>query len=114
MSSPLPNFPANLLITSFTRNQAANRPIIFGILAVATIQMLLVIVGPYADGTWYLPAGDKGLFVHCGAWATIITDPLLMISSASAYEQFRYAITKRWSRLSEQDLRVDKWSVCLG
>ena len=86
MHSPQPDFPVNLLIISFTRDRIANRPIVFGILAVAFIQARLVNVSSYIDGTWHLPAGDKGLFVHYGAWATIITDPLLMISSAYAYQ----------------------------
>jgi hypothetical protein len=41
------------------------------------------------DDTWHLQHGGKGFFDHYGVWAILIADPLLVISTAFAWYQFR-------------------------
>jgi hypothetical protein len=101
-------FPVYLIFRTFSRSGAINWPILGGILSVATLQMALVILGSYIDGTWRMPGGAKGLLDHYGAWATIVTDPLIMISTAYAYWQFSVAMCALPTSRAPENVRATR------
>jgi nitrogen fixation-related uncharacterized protein len=62
------------------------------ILGVALAQAAAVALASWWDGTWFLSDKGKGLFQHYGAWAILITDPLLLIASGFLDRQFCVAM----------------------
>jgi hypothetical protein len=90
----LPRFlvPLYVLTDWFPPQRAPNPAITASVFSAAVVLILLVAAGAYFDRAWILPPPSKGLAVHYGAWATLITDPLLAMSVAYAYRQFRIAL----------------------
>src|ERR1044072_6497696 len=101
-------FPVQLIIAGFRRNRAPNITIVAVIGAIAVAQALLIAAGAYVDDTWRLSGDAKGLLVHYGAWATIITDPLLVLAAAYAYRQFRFAFATV-PVASKENLAKSRW-----
>jgi hypothetical protein len=94
------------MLTSFSLN------VVSGVAAAflgAYVAVILV-------GLWYvyLTGSNFGLtqFKITSALLTSIVGAVLAVSTYPAIERRWQA--KRWSRLSEQFFRVDKWSVCRG
>lgn len=85
-------FPVFLTLAGFSRRGSINTAIATAVVGVACFQSGLVIACSYLDGTWILESPAKGLFAHYGAWATIVTDPLLLLTTAFAYRQFQNAM----------------------
>jgi hypothetical protein len=85
-------FPVRLLLSGFSRRGYPSPSIIVGFFLFSLFQTGLVIAGSYLDGTFHLEHGGKGFLEHYGVWAILITDPLLMISTAFAWYQFRATI----------------------
>jgi hypothetical protein len=83
--------PVELILSGFSRRGAPNFFVVFGVLIFSLFQIGLVILSSYLDGTWWMLKGDKGLFVHYGEWAILISDPLLLVSASFAWHQFRIA-----------------------
>lgn len=69
-----------------------NWTIALAIFGVALAQALGVLIASASDGTWLLPNNGKGFFQHYGAWAILITDPLLLVASGFLDWQFCVAI----------------------
>jgi hypothetical protein len=90
----LPRFlvPLYVLTDWFPLQRALNPVITASVFSAAVALILIVAAGAYFDRTWLLPPPSKGLAVHYGAWATLVTDPLLAMSVAYAYRQFRTAL----------------------
>ena len=84
-------FPVQLIFSGFSHRGKPRRDVIFGVFAFSAFQAALVLVGSYIDGTWWMSNGGKGLSVHYGEWAILISDPLLLISASFAWYQFRVA-----------------------
>ena len=82
-------FPVHLILFGFSRRGYPTLSIIFGFLLFGLFQAGLVIMGSYLDNTWHLEHGGKGFLEHYGVWAILIADPLLMVSTAFAWYQFR-------------------------
>jgi hypothetical protein len=61
-------------------------------MAVAVAQAAAVGVASWADGAWYLEKG-KGLAQHYGAWAILVTDPLLLAATGFLDRQFMVTMT---------------------
>src|ERR1700730_1336318 len=80
-------------IRGFARNGAPNWRWICVAIAFGLAQICAIVAATYADGSWYLHERDRGLFEHYGAWALLVTDPLLLISASYAYRQFRIAMS---------------------
>src|SRR5262245_52746516 len=68
------------------------------ILVVSGAQIAAVLIAAWLDNSWFLgPAdqlqkGGKGLLEHYGAWAILVTDPLLLIASGFLDRQFCVAM----------------------
>lgn len=82
-------FPVTLILIGFSRRGEASVPVMVGLGLFSLFQVALVLGGSYMDGTWRLPNGGKGLLDHYGVWAILIADPLLIVSTAYAWYQFR-------------------------
>jgi hypothetical protein len=71
-----------------------NWRLVSSLLAVAAIQIAAVLLGCWLDNSWYLPAEHgfpqvgRGFLQHYGAWAILITDPLLLAASGFLDRQF--------------------------
>jgi hypothetical protein len=63
-------------------------------LAIASAQAAAVAMTSWLDGSWFLSEGNgfssegKGFSQHYGAWAILITDPLLLLASGFLDRQF--------------------------
>jgi hypothetical protein len=77
------------ILVGFSRRGNPSLAIIVGFLLFSLFQAGLVAMGSYWDDTWHLQHGGKGFLDHYGVWAILIADPLLMISTAFAWYQFR-------------------------
>jgi hypothetical protein len=82
-------FPVTLVLIGFSRRGEPSAPVMVGLGLFSLFQAALVLGGSYMDGTWHLPNGGKGLLDHYGVWAILIADPLLIVSAAYAWYQFR-------------------------
>jgi hypothetical protein len=64
------------------------------IFTVAAIQIAAVLLGCWLDNSWFLPSehgfpqAGRGFLQHYGAWAILITDPLLLVASGFLDRQF--------------------------
>ncbi|WP_394706580.1 hypothetical protein [uncultured Cohaesibacter sp.] len=72
----------------------------------ALLQTGTIALGSYVDDTWVLPGVGKGLSEHYGVWAILISDPILLISTGFAYQQFRLALRTLPCRGSEDADRI--------
>ena len=61
------------------------------ILIVAALQLFTVVVASWLNHSMTL-GGGKGLLQHYGAWAILLTDPLLLIASGFLDRQFCVAM----------------------
>jgi hypothetical protein len=82
-------FPVDLILVGFFRRGYASLPIIVGLLLFSLFQASLVVACSYLDNTWHLPHGGKGFLDHYGVWAILAADPLVVISTALAWDQFK-------------------------
>ena len=83
------NFPLQLIIRGFAALGNPNWAIVRLIIGVGALQVAVVALASYVDGTWWLDGVGDGLLEHYGVWAILVTDPLLLISAAFAYRRFR-------------------------
>jgi hypothetical protein len=83
--------PIELIFLGFSRRGAPNVAVICGVSGFSAFQIGLVLLGSYLDGTLRMSGDDKGLLVHYGVWAILISDPLLLISASFAWYQFQIA-----------------------
>ena len=55
------------------------------VLAVAAMQSAGVFAGSHVGGTRFLPDVGDGFLEHYAVWATLVSDPLLVIAAGLAY-----------------------------
>ncbi|MEJ0041963.1 MAG: hypothetical protein WDM81_07005 [Rhizomicrobium sp.] len=64
---------------------------VLSIIATAVVQAAVVGLAAWFSGAWWI-SGGVGFSRHYGAWAILVTDPLLLIASGFAHKQFRFAM----------------------
>lgn len=62
------------------------------VVAGGVAQVAAIIACSYWEGTLFLPGHGKGLFQHYGAWAVLISDPVLLVAAGWAAYRFRIAM----------------------
>jgi hypothetical protein len=107
--------PLQLATRTFLRGGKLNIVLIGSLVLVGGAQIVALLIAASLDGTLWLPAPDKGLMQHYGAWAMLLSDPLCLIAAGYAYSRFRAAFLsaplqpdvvtrRRWLRLVRRQL----------
>jgi hypothetical protein len=91
MSPPRFILPVYVLTDWFPLRGSVRRSVTASVYLLTAVLILSVAIGAYLDHTWFLAPPAKGLAAHYGAWAGLITDPLLAMAVAYSYRQFQIA-----------------------
>lgn len=81
--------PLRLATRTFRSRGHINAPFVLVLSAFGIAQIAIVTLCSYIDGTWYLPGSARGLLQHYGAWAILVSDPLLLVAAGYAYYRLR-------------------------
>lgn len=84
--------PLNLSFQVFRPRGRINWQLVAGILITGALQAGLVASIAWANGAWHIGDSGKGFSQHYGAWAILITDPILLLASGLVHHQFRLAM----------------------
>ncbi len=91
--------PIRLVLRIFRKNGLLNVSWAAALAAVTVAQIAAVLVATYHERTWHLRSPGRGLFDHYGAWAILISDPLLVMAVGYAF----HAFTRTFSSLPARD-----------
>jgi hypothetical protein len=83
--------PVYVLTDWFPLRGSVRRSVTASVFLLTATLLIGLVTGAYLDDTWLLTPPAKGLAVHYGAWAGLITDPLLVMAVAYSYRQFQVA-----------------------
>ena len=81
--------PLRLVTRLIGSRGRVNIPLLTAIIAVAALQILAVFLSAFADSTLSLAGLGRGLLQNYGAWAILISDPLILIGAGWVYWHFR-------------------------
>jgi hypothetical protein len=119
MSSRKLPTPLKLVTGLFGPDGSANWLLITGVIGFSFVLIGAVLIAVAIDNTWYLPDNGRGLLRHYGAWAILLSDPLLVISVGYAFYKFRVTFSTLpaagdQSRRKRLTLLVQKYVSWIG
>lgn len=101
--------PLNLSVRLLRSHGNINWPLAIAIASVAIVQAVAAAAASWVEGAWFLP-GSKGFSQHYGAWAILITDPLLLAATGFLDRHFLVTMTTL-PLCSGRDSRRTMWQL---
>jgi len=85
--------PLRLATRTFGSRGDAYLSLISALAIFGAVQIIAVLVASHMDKTWIMPSPGIGLSRHYGAWAILVSDPLLLVAVGYAHYRFRLALS---------------------